>query len=395
MVLTAIVAALAMNSVGTQVQAKLTWHPVPWGDPAAARMPTTGCLLQAGIPNGYETPPGAFSPTFFSVKEGGAVVTRGLLAASKEGEAFDRVWVDWNRNQKFEATEMATAVAGSIMGDDPSTVFAYAEPPVGPNGQLRVRLRTRYNRIYLNLHGVKDQFQLAGVDITPAGYMEGATDFGERPTKVGAIDADCNGAFGEGDLILFDTGERELMSDSCRYGAKSLIQSADGGFWVPLVAKDGSRITFTFDKTPTGEVQVEGCELRVFNLQGPQGEIRLRPVLGKVAVPAGTFKVVSGTFTVKDADRKLWTYSTSSSKAGRIQVRPGLRTTYHAAGPFTLEITVREYPSERLITLSLANRAGDPLADIADAKGQKPPGPQLVLKNAEGKVVKTLPFSYG
>jgi hypothetical protein len=388
MILTSIVSALSLG-LPAPPEAALKQYLLVNRDQLENRMPMAYAPLASNSEplKGYAAPSGAYNPQFFSWVQTADRSTVGVVAASKAGGAVDRVWVDWNRNSKFEPAELAKLSEGSQSRNSESgKVFVYSKPPRGQGGPIYVKI---------TLHST------SMITFAPTAVMRGEVQFAGKAMPVALIDANCNGVFGDnpaqgrGDSFLLDTQGTGTLKGAALYTFNTLIQSSDGKFWKPLATKDGRQISFDLDASPTGEIEFQGGELQTLRTVGRQGSIDIRPVDGKVVLPAGRYGIGVALLSVKDEAGERWSYSLAGGKVAEFEVSPGTKSAMELGGPLKLQLRSTQFGAIRSFSMSLLDKCGANVQGLYDSKGKRPDPPQLVIRDSEGKVVKTMPFAYG
>src|SRR5260370_18920171 len=121
---------------------------------------------------------------------------------------------------------------------------------------------------------------------------------GGRKVKVGLVDANANGIYGEralgeeeGDLLLVDfdgdgeyrgSGDDGTMTwDTEAFPINRLMQMPDGNFYHVKAEKDGSRLWLERDTAPLGSIKI-ACARVGLDLVGEDGPLWVRATRGEV-----------------------------------------------------------------------------------------------------------------
>jgi hypothetical protein len=338
-------------------------------------------------PPGYAAPAGLLKPRYFMIYRGDGKSIAGVVGCSKPGGPVDRAWIDWNGKKKFGPSEQAklSTETDKRFGKQ-SSVFTFPKAPQGPYGPIHAKLLVVGSQM---------------VTLEPTGYMGGVITLDGKPTKVAVIDSNCNGIYGDAgqygmpDFMALDTAGTGDLGRSGITQIVALMQLADGKFWSPVIAKDGSRISLNLDTNPTGSIEFAGAALQSVNLNNAKGPVMTRSTGGKLTVPAGTYTLTNAQFALKDGGGANWTYMVSQYGGPKLTVSAGETSNVSVGGPLKLTVTAQRMGAVYSFGLGAKDKSGADVQGVYDPKMQRPAAPQLTITDPEGKVVKAMAFAYG
>jgi hypothetical protein len=169
----------------------------------------------------------------------------------------------------------------------------------------------------------------------------------------------------------------------------------DGKLFQIEVARDGAYVKVRKAENVTlGRVRVPEniSELAAF---GENGYFVRRPVNGELTLPVGDYRIVRWTINRKDDKGVPWTLTGSySAQTNGFKVAADPPAGLEMGEPIRAELKVAENP-DRQVTFSLkfTGRPNETIQMLRD--GQTPPGPKLVLANANGTQCYTNSFEFG
>ena len=383
-----VIAGLAIGAIAPAT-ANLTWHEYGPADQGPYGVPLRICgeisVVDGGDksgrtripyppPPGYSAPAGAHKSAFAHIFLSSDRQLIAVAAASTETGPIDRIWVDWNDDKRFDASEMATLVPGKDQSKPGSAGFEFKAPPKGAGGPIHVKMLL-FNGVFVGMQ--------------PTGGMMGNIDLAGRTTKVCVVDMSFDGIYGNAGK---DGPADALFLNERSVDLPALLQLSDGKYWEPTIARDGSRISFAQLASPTGVVAFVGAPLESVSVISSNRTVVASPVDGKLTLPAGQCGI-NAHFCITDAGGKKWKYSIFGG--GRLQVVADSTKTFHVGGPLKLGVEVGDSQSARSFSLTLADQNGLQVTGLYDEQGNRPPPAQLTVTDPSGKVVKTLAFAYG
>lgn len=294
---------------------------------------------------------------------------------------MDRMWVDWNRDKSFEASEEAE-LSGAPPGRGSMGVstFTYKVPARGPGGPIHVRVIVAGPRIVF----------------LPSGYMSGVVKVGGSATRIRAVDLSFDGVYrnqGETGIPAY------LLLDKAQYGSPQaqtpmpeLIQLPDRRFWKPEIARDGTKISFVREHAPSGTLRFGGAVPTGFSLS-----TRGRPVVvmqrrGTLTLSVGDYIVDEATFTLPDAAGQRWSYAIDGAK---VQIAPHADCVLKIGGPLECKLGVEPNGEGYSFLVTVGDRCGAGVGELKDSRGRRPDPPQVEIRDARGNLVKALQLSYG
>lgn len=402
MILLSIAAALACgcsgrNSGGPALGA-LTFHEYQDFNQAQTMFGSLGFgYVDGKKPAGYTAPKGALGPAFVSIRIGRGTQTYvGVLAKSSVAVTEpDLMWVDWNGDKKFENDERATVVKGA--GVQGRTVFKpVSDPKIG--GHV----------VHLAFTCVRGR----SIAVVPSGYMEGTVELNGKSVKVGIIDANGNGVYGDkytlaggGDLFLIDrkgTGKFDMsqptstaaMFEGDVLPLFGLMQLGEAGL-CEISVTDGARIAITPYAGATGDIVFQGASGGFVLADGPKGTLFVQPSDGKCKLPAGAYSVQMMEYKLTDSAGKDWTFDVQTLAGKKLQVAADTPVLVKCGPPLAVTLSPSSMHGVQMFSLDIKDASGASLSGLSDAQGGRPAAPKLTIADSKGKVVKTLAFSYG
>ncbi|MEZ8218668.1 hypothetical protein B0813_002205 [Candidatus Fervidibacteria bacterium JGI MDM2 SSWTFF-3-K9] len=359
-------------------------------------------LLSERLPRGYSPLPGTVKPQFFELPhEAGTLV--GLIAlSSPKAKAYDRIWVDWNRDKKFTGDEKLMGTV-SARGKEKFVVFGPFERSVG-DAKIEG---------YLIVHDDDH------IHLIPKGYYEGEAKLNGQTVKVGLVDGNINGVLGErmvagqghfgseSDVFLVDLngdgtflppteGALEIAIYSGEiYYLTNLVQLPDRNFYRVKVAEDCSRLWLERDLSPKGKVKA-ACREFLLGLTGQDGVILAQGQQNELLLPVGSYQAHWLTFVERDEKGRPWlALLTFAPQPHKFRVVGDKTTELPFGPPFKLVMDVERSGRRFEFSLSLEDKAGNSVDAVFTPDLKRPPEPVLVISDAKGKTVKTEKFHYG
>ncbi len=380
-------------------------------------------------PKGYEIPKGTVTPMFarigFNEKLENFVALLGR--SSSAAMSFDRLWVDWNRDKAFSDDEAIPPETDGHQMNADVVCFGPTQVPPGKGRPAKI--------CFL----LERQFALR---VLPTEVMEGSMGLGGKQIRIALVDGNLDGAYDSpcseyagGDYILIDqngdgkfSGSSDgrymgLWSDQSPESEARMLQTyaqlPDGNFYKVQVGPKAEKVSFSRD--PGSEGRLAGLapgshvslRLRTGDGQGerdmmvqmvmergiPAGAYEtVQAKVGKdgLRLPAGKYFLSSASFSALDKSGKPWRYTVArSAKVKELSIEPGKTVTYVAGSPMKLVVHARKSGQSYNVSLDLRDKAGSSVNDVRKPDGKMPAEPMLVIKNASGKVLKSLKFHYG
>jgi hypothetical protein len=353
-------------------------------------------------PKGYAMPKTEGKPVLVTIGltdqlERYAVVL-GKVGSGKE--RFNRLWVDWNRDRKFDDSEM---LEPEMMehGKSPGEVqcFGPVDVPAGSN---------RPSRICFILDSV-------GILRTlPKDVRTGEMELDGKAYKVVLVDANLDGRYDAnsfGDAVMIDLNRdgkfTEINSMSAlammaRGGEpteamplQSYLQLPDGAFYKAEPAQDGSSLTFRRD--PDKEATIIGLGPNsTVNLIYEGAVLQARPMGSALKLPAGTYRLMGATVAASSGKGKPWTFSVNDFRArAKLTLAPKEEKKLDYGLPLKLAVVTQKYGKNYNISVDLKDRSNAEIGDVRKPDGNYPAEPVLTMADKNGKVIKTQKFHYG
>jgi hypothetical protein len=256
-------------------------------------------------------------------------------------------------------------------------------------------------------------FQGSSVTVVPSGYLEGTVELNGKPVKVGVVDIDGDGVYGNpysigkgGDVLLIDRNGNGEFDKSVSTDSASLLQGEalplfpllplDGErFYRVVVAADGSSIQFRPDEGPQGAVEFDGAKAALLLASGPRGETFALPSEGKCRLPVGSYTVAAVEYQVVDPNGAQWTVSIGRRAGRKVVVKAEKPFVLVCGNPFGLTLEATAEQGTHRFGVTAKDRGGTLLSNLFDAKGEPPEAPKLTITDLKGKVVANMSFAYG
>lgn len=395
MILLDIVAVIVGAQVGAAQEVPLTFHEFTgagqsygggYGDVA----------YDNRVPNGYAAPVVMKNPRFFTVSLGGGRPLVGVEGKSAPNLKFaDLMWIDWNRDKAFEADEQLTPV-GDRKPD--SLLFIPKTWPVVRGKVVRLG--------FVASDG-------GAVEYVPAGYMGATIRLAGKDVKIGIIDSNLNGVFGDkpggrlpGDELLIDRNgdgkfDREindtLTTIVCgeRLPLLPLMQLDGKSFFALDVSADGSTLCVKPYDGPIGEVSFPGAKHVTMLASGPFGPMWISAPAGTVALPVGTYVVVSSEYEPSDARGAGWTFMGVDRARRNLEIYQDKTIVAKCGPPFKFSLSVKKVYGGYRFNVELHDAGGVPLSTLRSPKNWWPEPHALKIRDAHGRTVDGVRLDFG
>jgi hypothetical protein len=352
---------------------------------------------------GYTVPKMAGKPAFFTIsmmnQRAGGRAARPLVGVLGKSDASlkspDVMWVDWNYDKKFDDSERAVLVPNAGLGS--MDVF---KPVAWP----KVNGKTVYV--------VMGYTQGGPVMLMPAGCMGSTVELGGKQVKVGIVDANLNGVYGEpfgtrsgGDLLLVDR-KGDGKFDPARITSLSSEFSGDivpllglnelfGTLYEITVSQDGGTVAFKPNTDPSGTVHFSSVKDAGLAMEGPKGLIYIQAVDGNCRLPAASYKIAAIEYKATDPKGVDWTFDVSVPSGKNLDVVAGQVTPIPCGPPLSVALKVESAQGSHSFSLAVKDGGGFTVSSPTDSKGARPDLPKLTITDSKGKLVKSLTFSFG
>ena len=399
MIVAAVAAAWAfslsggMHGVGSL--GKLTFHETEDYKKAWSLYGGLGYTLSVGRkPDGYVAPKGAKDPVFLEFRMISGKTYVAVVGKSKAGLARpDLLWVDWNNDKKFEDDEKARP----FLETDRYTAFKpVADPRIGGR-PVHIGFRLGLGP-YLSA--------------LASGYMGATVSLGGKLVKVGIVDANGNGVYGDfesqhehGDVLLVDRNGNGKFdpdgdsNDSSYFDGESLPLSAfmrfGGETLYEVVVTGNSRIEFKPYRGPFGDMVFEGMKRGFAVVSSPKGGMYVRPTDGKCRLPFGAYGIQRMEYEVADPAGKEWKLIVTGSAGRPLSVASGKPCVVKCGFPLSVFVSHSPAGEAHHFNLTIRDATGCSLLFLGDAGLATPHVPRLTITDASGAVVDSLDFKYG
>jgi len=346
-----------------------------------------------------------------------------VARSSEETATYDRLYVDANRDGRFDKNECydLTRTAGPVKVTKTRSGSRAEIRPVmlvrdkeGDGSPCWVRLGVRQRG--------KGQVDVLASNLTCA---SGTVRFGERevrlalyiprlgleqvlgqgvqlPGEAGDVgsksvrrnvqviyDANGNGRFDN--LSLYDCRpENQWLTRLLR---------VDGKYYALEAAEDGLSIRVTPAKPRIGKLAIP-ADLRMIQILGPEFALGSREADKTVELPAGRYVVMYYCYQSKGGQVQ----ANDSSAGNVLEILSGQTTKIEVGPPLRMDIKcslsgIKGNASESYrtlgLTLKMTDRAGRPITGVYIAKGRRPVAPRFRIVDRKGKTVLSDAFKYG
>jgi hypothetical protein len=227
-------------------------------------------------------------------------------------------------------------------------------------------------------------------------WYEGRITIGKKTHHCVLLDYNVNGTFNDKALDPAQAdririGEKGLEAESRLSGTYA---SLDGGLHLLEIARDGAYVKFTRgDDVPRGTV-VLPASIDVLAAGGEQGLFVLKPVKGRVRLPAGTYHVRSWESRRKDKGGASWILRGTHRGAERtFEVKAGNEQKLDIGEPIITSLDVRKQPKGYQFREQRAGRGGESIE--LTRNGKRPDPPVMRVKSKDGSHDTKHTFNYG
>jgi hypothetical protein len=173
----------------------------------------------------------------------------------------------------------------------------------------------------------------------------------------------------------------------------SLLQ-IDNAFHTLRVAPDGNTLSLTPYAGPIATLKFVGGNPLSLVCQGTKHIVYAYPANGYLRVPFMATQALQITYSFNDAKGNAWKSTVYEEGKSNLLVA-GKETTFKCGLPISVALKESHDMGGFSFTVEIKDAGGHSLGGLTDQKLQNPPAPTLQIKNAKGKVVKSIPFVYG
>ena len=363
------------------------------------------------------------NPAYFALKLGPkqAASTIVLDESGGTGTGYDRLYADANGN-------------GSLSDDEPvrGTVRRQSRYDSGLFGAATILVDYGERKAPWRFAAYYVTDKSAGgrgtqLSVRAVGYYEGEVSANGKTLKVAVVDADTSGCFNDAvdlakavvapDGRFFVWSDRVLvdLNGDGRFdhrGAESLACAKylplDGAYYKLSVAAGGQSLALTPAEVPMGSLAREGGGEFSLGLLSPEcGVLAVKSQGGRVALPAGTYKLTRCSVRLKSEGGAVWGASGTGTASGKtIEVAAGKPTIAKFGPPLLVGATVRVLPEGTLeavkpgstlrLGLKVSGQRGELYkASALYAGGRRPPAPTVRVVGKDGTLVASGSFRYG
>jgi hypothetical protein len=305
-----------------------------------------------------------------------------VATKTPNGKQFAKVWVDFNRNKKFENSELAVPSGKSNLYRE-FDQYNFKGKPSGRQGPVRASV-------------IAIGTSFAGLVSTSA--MEGSFAIGDKRPTASILDTNFDGFYGSkggqyGDTIVYRIGN-PIATQS----VNQLLPLYDGRYYSCEVSLNGKLLTLTRDETPLGTVAASNGKLAIMNLRGPKTSFQLAMVDGEARAPAGDYSLMSATLTTKGHDGNTYILTYLGGRNHKVAIEAAKTTKIAFGEEVKLTLTASSYAQAKQFSLALTDKNRYRINQLDNTSGKtitRPTEPQLIIYGPDGSVVETQDFHYG
>jgi hypothetical protein len=334
----------------------------------------------------YKLPPGfkpVFEMPFFVISK----MTVALAEQNPGGKGIKRVWIDWNGNDKAEASEFASKTGTIKRLEGSFDVLRFAGPNKTKKGPVYVQLIVESNMIAF----------------IPTACGEATTTMGGKQVILRVIDSNMDGRY-EGDphqhgdqVVVAKKSESGQTATDYQLPLNSLTWLPDQRYYLTTVSMDGKNLILTRDELPLGQIQVKGKDLS--NLSFKQGHSTIYPRIdnGIAFAPEGTYELRSAEATRQGLDGLEYRCSFTAKRPLSSIVKGNQTIVFDFDSPVSMSVLASPENDERRFELSLDTKGGIHVQSAcpitSESRGNGMKAPELVILDAQGNIVDTLVFN--
>jgi hypothetical protein len=320
--------------------------------------------------------------------------------------AYNRLYFDLNANGDLTDDKPILAVtANSLGGNTSQSQFS----------RVNITLETKGQSIdYAFVPSVLCQGALANnyatVSFYAAAMREGYVTQGKKKIRLVLLDHNSNGLFddaasfrpdgsvAEGDLLLINPNPKKsatsrVDSDGDRnFVNKTLCIGKE--FYRMEVSPSGDSLKLTPATFAMGCVVNSSPFYRASLFSEDYGVVAIGGSKDqKISLPEGKWKVLS--YSINGGSPRTMLWATSDGKAPTTTVKKGETAKLPFGGPFRAVVTANRGQGNNVsLSLAIVGVGGERCTNLT-VNGSRPPKPQFVIKDKEGKTVHQGSFEYG
>ncbi|MBN2577867.1 MAG: hypothetical protein JXB10_02665 [Pirellulales bacterium] len=259
--------------------------------------------------------------------------------------------------------------------------------------------------------------QFATVSLSSAAVREGYLTQGKRKIHLVLLDQNSNGRFDDlisihlagnrvyptlGDLLLINPNPRNLLSLETAFGRDRIFLNRTlclgKAFYRLEVSPSGENLKMTPAELALGYVTGPGPAYRAMIYSNDYGAMMIGGMKDqKIPLPEGIWKVANYSLDASASPRPGQTAISAAfnDQSVEITVDKGKTVGLPFGTPYKAQVAASK-PKDNKVSLSLSilGAAGEQCTSVS-VNGARPPAPQFVIKDADGKEVHRGKFEYG
>jgi hypothetical protein len=250
----------------------------------------------------------------------------------------------------------------------------------------------------------------ATVSLYSAAVREGCLVQGTKHTKLLLLDRNSNGRFddtislgargapAEGDLLLINPNPKNNLSDDATMGRDrnfvGKVVCLDKNFYRMEVSPAGDHVKLTPTELALGKVTNPSPIYRAVLFCEDYGVLMIGGLKDqKIPLPEGSWKVINYAINAGGAGTAVT--ATFGDRATPVTVNKAETVTIPFGAPFRAAVTAHRIGANKVsLSLSIVGAAGEQCTNFY-VNGKRPPSPQFIIKDEDGKIVHQGRFEYG
>ncbi len=320
--------------------------------------------------------------------------------------AYNRLYFDLNGNGDLTDDKPIAAMTANALGSSMSqSQFPRVNIKLDAKGQS-----LDYSFLPSLLCQGTGGNNYATVTFYAAAIREGYITQGKRRTRLVLLDRNSNGLFddaasfrpdgsvSEGDLLLINPNVRKSSASGGGLGGdRNFVNKTvciGREFYRMEVSPSGDSLKLTPTTFAMGCVVNSSPRYRAILFSSEYGVV----VIGgskdqKICLPEGTWKVLS--YSVEAGLSRTLLSATFAGKSPETIVKKGETATLAFGAPLRAVVTAQRGQGNKIsLSLSIVGVGGERCTNLI-IRGARPPKPQFVIKDKDGKVVHQGNFEYG
>lgn len=296
---------------------------------------------------------------------------------------FERIWLDMNRNKRFEESEVATFSDDkkSPYGDDH---YYFKGTPRSLRGDLRA---------YVVGTG------LYTIGLLPLAKMTAQVNLDGLIYDLDVYDTNFDGSFRsdagrtKDALCVVQDGKRQSVNYF-----NQLFAVGSGRFFKAMVSRDEKTLMLIEDPTPLGAIRVETGTVQTLRIRGHQGIVSLSSVSNDRHLPAGKYVLMLANLDLVASNGSICSIDFRGDEKATIRVEPGKTTPLPFGKLPELKLMMALKGATRTFTLGLFDVNGFSITSVQVLKNggyYRPSAPSLVIYGPDGAQVNQLALEFG